>query len=39
MGGQHVWQAAPNARAALRLHEEAVFGDGDWEDNLMHDHH
>jgi hypothetical protein len=38
MGGQRVWQAAPNAKVALHLHSDAVFGDGNEEENLMHDH-
>jgi hypothetical protein len=38
MGGQRVWQAAPNAKVALHLHADPVFGDGDEEENLMHDH-
>jgi hypothetical protein len=38
MGGQRVWQAAPNARVARHPHADAVFGDGREEENLMHDH-
>src|SRR6202522_4588807 len=28
IGGQRVWQAAPNAKVALHLHADPVFGDG-----------
>ena len=38
MAGQRVWQAAPNAKVARHLNANAIFGGGEEEENLMHDH-
>jgi hypothetical protein len=37
-GREHVWQAPPNAKVSLHLQADPVFGGGDKEENLMHDH-